>query len=169
VPTAGQIPVGFRLAVPPGVPVDGARYSLWAAISDGANAWTSATRDAVTFDGLPGGPVAVLVTFREDLRTGEVSGRVTGLPPGVAGPDASWQALVVRTGTDDVVGFDAGWFAEASAEIAVPFDVAAIDPGAEYDLVVRVAAGDHEWTSAAMLVITSEPRFAGIELPVATP
>jgi uncharacterized lipoprotein YbaY len=168
----GPQPVPFQLAYPMSSVAAGGSYYLWAGIVDGDLAWVTPIGVAVQVPAPLIEGVELPLAFRPDLLKGAVSGTITGVGlDATRDPGAYGTASVVRVDTGATVGFQL-IIPVGGVPIAfsVPYDPAAIDPGADYVAMASVWDGTRLWeTAAGTPVITKGNAKSNVVLTVTAP
>jgi len=143
----GQVPIAFDVALDQSVLDTSVDTELWALITDGDNAWTTAEGVAVATNGAPSQNVLVPLTFRPDLMEGVVTGTVTGAGTDLS-PDAISVTWLLDSTTLAIVGFDSSLASGLDPiPFSVPFSVADLDRTQAYEIQAFVYDGPNTWTT----------------------
>jgi uncharacterized lipoprotein YbaY len=144
----GQKPISFSVSYKTADIDPKLIYTIQAELEDGERVWTTAAGVKVITKGNPTSDVAVKVTYRADLSTGEVSGSITGVGIELA-LGSSATAVLIRIDTGETIGVDT---VTAPTTVPIPFaiafDPAAIDPNADYVVRAQIVSGERTWTDA---------------------
>jgi uncharacterized lipoprotein YbaY len=163
----GPVPISFNVTLDQTILDTTVDTQLWALITDGDNACTTAEGVAVATNGAPSQGVLVPLTFRPDLMEGVVTGTITG-----AGTDLSPDALSVTWLLDSttlaIVGFDTSLASGLDPiPFSVPFSVADLDRTQAYEIQAFVYDGPNTWTtSQGVPVITNGAPISDVAVTV---
>jgi uncharacterized lipoprotein YbaY len=165
----GQVPIAFSVPLDPTLLNPENDAFLFATLTDGTNAWTTAGQIPVATNGAPTTDLDVPLTFRPDLIEGQVTGAITGLPSDIS-LDAWAMAFVLDQSDGAVIGLQSGPINGSTlVPFNVPFLVADIDPAKAYVAGATVFDDTRTWRSAeGVPVITNGAPFTNVVLTVDT-